>query len=80
LSFVRTSHGFSFDDLFSIGFPCSGAGGSLGGQDNGNNQSVETESLAENENKDNTNIDIFLSVGTDTSVTSNTEGKASSEG
>ena len=49
--------------------------------DDGNNQTVETNSLSENEDKDHTNEDaISLGVGSDTSVTGDTNSKTSSEG
>ena len=48
--------------------------------DDGDNKSVKTNSLSENEDKDHSYEDIIsLGIGSDTSVTSNTNGKTSSE-
>ena len=45
------------------------------GKDDRDNETVQSESLAENEDKDHTNVNIFLSVGSDTSVTDHSNGK-----
>ncbi len=66
---------FPFD-----GWQVSVAGGGLGSQDDGDNQAVQTESFAENKYEDHTDVDILLGVSTDTSITSDTEGQAGSEG
>ena len=58
--------------------PRSCCGG--GGEDNGHNQSVETERLSENENEDHSNVDVFLGVGAHTGITDNSNAKAGSEG
>ena len=50
-------------------------------KDDGNDHTVETEGLTEDENKNHANEDCFLlSVGSNTSVTNNTNSKTSSEG
>ena len=49
-------------------------------KNDGNNESVKTESFSEDQDKDHTNEDVFLGVGADTSVTDNTNGEASSQG
>lgn len=50
------------------------------GEDDGDDQSVETESLAENENQDDSHEDIFLGSCAHTSVTGHTDGQTSSQG
>ena len=45
-----------------------------------NDEAVKTESLSEDQDKDHTNEDVFLSIGTDTSITDNTNSEASSQG
>ena len=54
--------------------------GGEGGQNDGDNQTIQTEGLSEDENKNNSDVDVLLSVGTDTSVTSNTDAETGSEG
>ena len=49
--------------------------------DDGDDESVKTNSLSENEDEDHTNEDsISLGIGSDTSITSDTNGQSSSEG
>jgi len=50
------------------------------GQNDRDNQTVQTESLSENENEDHTDVDVLLGVGTDTGITSDTDGETGSEG
>lgn len=50
------------------------------GEDNGDNESIETESLTENEDQDDSNEDILLGGSSDTSVTSHTDSETGSEG
>ena len=54
--------------------------GGEAGENDGNNQTVETESLSENEDEDHTNVDVFLGVSTNTSVTGNTDSETGGEG
>jgi len=54
---------------------------SAGVDEDGNNESVKTNSLGENEDKDHSDEDtITLSEGSDTSVTSNTNSKSGGKG
>ena len=47
--------------------------------DDGNDESVQTNSLGENEDKDHTYEDVIsLGIGSDTGITGNTNGKTSS--
>ena len=49
--------------------------------DDGNDESVQTNSLGENEDKDHTYEDVIsLGIGSDTGITGNTNGKTSSKG
>jgi len=50
------------------------------GEDDGDDKSVESESLSENEDQDHSDEDIFLGVCAHTSVTNDTDGETSSEG
>jgi len=51
------------------------------GHDDGNNEAIKSNSLSENEDKDHTNIDsISLGIGSNTSITGNTNGKTGGEG
>lgn len=54
--------------------------GGEAGENDWNNQTVETKSLSENEDEDHTNIDVLLGVSTDTSVTGNTDSETGGEG
>jgi hypothetical protein len=58
------------------------AGRALGGrQDNGDDQTVQTKSLGENEDKDHGDVKLgLLTVRTDTGVTDDANGKAGTEG
>jgi len=50
-------------------------------EDNGNDHAIETEGLTEDENKDHADEDsLLLSVGSNTSVTDNTNSETSCEG
>ena len=51
-----------------------------GWQNDGDNQTVQTKSLSEDENKDDSDVDVLLSIGTDTSITSDTNAETGSEG
>merc|ERR1712146_236330 len=52
----------------------------VAGEDKGNNETVQTESLGEDENKDNTDEQLWLaSVRSDTSITDNANGNTSGE-
>lgn len=57
---------------------CSRDGGV--GEDDSHNQSVKTESLAENEDEDHTDEDIFLGSCANTGITCNTNGQTGSKG
>jgi hypothetical protein len=49
---------------------------SAGGHDNGNDHSVKSNSLSENENKDHSDEDgISLCVGSNSGISSNSDGK-----
>lgn len=50
------------------------------GEDDSNDQSVETERLTEDENEDDSHEDIFLGSCAHTSVTGHTNGQTSSQG
>lgn len=50
------------------------------GEDDGDDKSVQTESLTENEDQDDSDEDIFLSGSSHTSVTGDTDCKAGSQG
>ena len=48
-------------------------------ENNGDNHTIETESLTEDKNQNHSDEDLLLlSVGTNTSITNNTNGKTSS--
>ena len=51
-----------------------------GWQNDGDNQTVQTEGLSEDENKNDSDVDVLLGVGTDTGITSNTDAETGSEG
>ena len=60
---------------------CARSQGCSDNHDDGNDQTVETNSLSENEDKDHADEDaVSLGVGSDTSVTGDTDSKTSSEG
>jgi len=46
-------------------------------EDNGDNEAVKGESLSEDHHQNERNQNILLSVGADTSITDNTDSKAS---
>lgn len=50
------------------------------GEDDSNDQSVETERLTEDENEDDSHEDIFLGSCAHTSVAGHTDGQTSSKG
>ena len=50
------------------------------GEDDGDDKTIESEGLSENEDKDNSDEDIFLGVSTDTCVTCYSNSKTSCEG
>ena len=51
-----------------------------GRQNDRNNQTVQTESLSENEDQDHAHVDVLLGVCAHASVTSDADGKTSGEG
>jgi len=50
------------------------------GEDDGDDESVESESLSENEDQDHSDKDIFLSVCAHTCVTDDADGETGSQG
>ena len=54
--------------------------GGEAGENDGDNQTVQTESLSENEDENHTDVDVLLGVSTDTGVTGNTDSETSGEG
>lgn len=52
----------------------------VGGEHNGDDETVETESFTENEDQDHTDVDVLLGVGTHTSVTDDADGETSGKG
>jgi hypothetical protein len=54
--------------------------GGEAGENDWDNQTVETESLSENEDQNHTDVDILLGVGTDTGITGDTDGETGGEG
>ena len=50
------------------------------GKDDGNDKAVETKGFSEDQDKDHTNEDVFLGVGTHTSITDDTDGETGSQG
>lgn len=55
-------------------------GTSGGGEDDGNNETVQTEGFGEDENQDHGNVELtFLTVGTDAGITNDTDGETSTE-
>lgn len=53
---------------------------SSSGEDNSDDEAVEAKSFGENKDEDHSDVDVFLGVGADTSVTDDSNAKSSSEG
>ena len=51
-----------------------------GWQNDGDNQTVQTKRLSEDKNKDDSDVDVFLGVSTDTCITSDANAETGSEG
>ena len=49
-------------------------------KNDGDNEAIKTKGFGEDQNKDHTNEDVFLGVGTDTGITDDTDGEASGQG
>ena len=58
----------------------SSTDGALVGKDNGDNKTVESKSLTENEDENHTDVNVLLGVGAHTGITSDTEAESGSEG
>ena len=48
-------------------------------KDNGDDETVEAESFGENKDENHSDVDIFLSVGSDTCVSNNSDSKTGGE-
>jgi len=48
-------------------------------EDDGDDEAVEAKSFGENEDEDHSDVDVFLGVGADTSITDNSNAETSSE-
>ena len=59
---------------------CSGRLDAGASEDDGDNQSVETESLSENKDENHADVDVLLGVGAYTSITYNTNAETGAEG
>ena len=51
-----------------------------GGQNDRDNQTVQTEGFGENQDQDHTDVDVLLSVGAHTGIASHADGETCSEG
>lgn len=49
-------------------------------EDDGDDEAVEAKSFGENEDEDHSDVNVFLGVGADTSITDNTNAETGSEG
>ena len=54
--------------------------GGQGGQNDRDNQTVQTQGLGENQNQDHTDVNVLLSVGAHTGIASHADSETSSEG
>jgi len=78
---VLACTGYQRDGLTGVGSAETGGVAGAGGDDEADNESVQTEGLGEDENQDHTDEEAgLLSVGTDTGVTDNTDSESGSEG
>jgi len=78
---VLACTGYQRDGLTGVGSAETGGVAGAGGDDEADNESVQTEGLGEDENQDHTDEEArLLGVGTDTGVTDNTDSESGSEG
>ena len=62
-----------------LNFKISSADGLLAGQNDSHNQTVETKSLAENEDQNDTDVNVFLCVSAHTRITSHANAQTGSK-